>query len=263
MTSPSWAVKAWILQIAAFILTFGAPTVVAVVLLITRTDPDWTGFPAHAYRIAGWTAFPFAALALWAAHRWLGLTAAELGLRAGRPVRAGFFGAMGAGYLTMWLGLVGLGFFPDWVTGADGSPIGAMSAWDGVAWSARAGLVEETMLLALPMAIMLRLRWSWPAQLAVLMALRLPFHLYYGPAALLMVAVWCALLRYAYLRVQLIWPFIAAHVLYDLNVAVVPLGPLRAVITLAMLVLGVLAFASWWRERGRHSEQICSPIAIK
>lgn len=137
MTSPSWAVKAWILQIAAFILTFGAPTVVAVVLLITRTDPDWTGFAAHAYRIAGWTAFPFAALALWAAHRWLGLTAAELGLRADRPARAGFFGAMGAGYLTMWLGLVGLGFFPDWVTGTDGSPIGAMSAWDGVAWSAR------------------------------------------------------------------------------------------------------------------------------
>ncbi|WP_433662130.1 CPBP family glutamic-type intramembrane protease [Nocardia sp. CA-128927] len=250
----SWAVKAWILQIIAFVLTFGAPTVVAIVLLIDRADPQWTGFPANAYRIAGWAAFPFAALALWVAHRWLGLTGADLGLRAGQPTRAGFLGAMGAGYLTMWLGLLSLGTFPEWVTGEDGNPIGAMSSWDGVTWSARAGLVEETILLALPMAIMLRLRWAWPAQLAVLMALRLPFHLYYGPAAILMVLVWCALLRYAYLRVQLIWPFIAAHVLYDLNVAVVPMGPLRAAITLAMLVLGVIVFASWWRERGRHSQ---------
>lgn len=253
-TDKSWAVKAWILQIAAFILTFGAPTTVAIVMLVTRTDPGWTGVPANAYRIAGWTAFVVAALALWAAHRWLGLTATELGLRAGLPTRAGFLGAMGAGYLTMWLGLLALGFFPEWVTSADGSPIAAMSTGDGVVWSARAGLVEETVLLALPMAIMLRLRWSWPAQLAVLMTLRLPFHLYYGPGALLMILVWCTLLRYAYIRVQLIWPFIAAHVLYDLNVAVVPLGPLRAAITLTMLILGGLAFVSWQRQRGRHPE---------
>ncbi|MFI9510130.1 type II CAAX prenyl endopeptidase Rce1 family protein [Nocardia sp. NPDC052566] len=230
-------------------------------ILITRKAPDWPDWATDLYRWSGWTAFVFAALALWVAHRGLGLSAAELGLRNPRTTWTGFLGATGIGYLVLWLGLMAMMLFPEWT--APGQTPGHDSTAEAVVWSVRAGVVEETVLLALPMAIMTRLRCPWWVQLAVLTALRLPFHLYYGPAAIALALVWCALARFAYSRIRLIWPFMAAHVLYDLNVSVVPLGPIRALITLVMLIAGAVAFATLWRERQRTAtESVASRSAV-
>ncbi|NNH71579.1 CPBP family intramembrane metalloprotease [Nocardia uniformis] len=245
-TSKSWAARAWLLQILAFAATFGAAGAAAITILLTRAAPNWSDTVADAYRYANWAAVPFAAMALWLAYRWLGLSTRELGLAA--PVRGGeFLRAVGAGYLILWVALQVLGSFPAWLPTGQDTLLDA-STWDAVTHSVRAGLVEEAVLLALPMAIMWRLRWPWWAQVAVLAALRLPFHLYYGPAAIAMVIVWCVLLRYAYDRVRLVWPFMVAHALYNLNTFVVPAGLPKAGITLVMLALGVTFFVRWVRR---------------
>lgn len=238
--SKSWAARAWLLQALAFAATFGAASAVAITILVTRSELHLGDALADAYRYANWIAVPFAALALWLAYRWLGLSTRELGLS--RPMRGGeFLGAVGAGYLILWVALQMLSFFPEWLTSGSDAALDA-STWENVTRSLRAGFVEEAVLLALPMAIMTRLRFPWWAQVAVLAVLRLPFHLYYGPAAIVMVIVWCLLIRYAYDRVRLVWPFMIAHALYNLNTFVVPGGLLKAGITILMLGLGVAFF---------------------
>ncbi|NQE92969.1 type II CAAX prenyl endopeptidase Rce1 family protein [Nocardia terpenica] len=226
----------------------GASSAVAVAVLVTRQPPNWTPGLAAAYRWAQWMGYPLAAVALWSAHRLLGLGADELGLRVSHRTASEFAKAMGAGYLSMWLGMVVvLGFMPSWLDDSVIAALGERPVWDRVQGSVRAGWVEETVLLALPMAIASRLRWPWWAQLIVLVVLRLPFHLYYGPGALAAVLAWVALLRFAYARTVLVWPFMAAHILYDLNVWLFT-GLVRPLLTLVLLGLGVWASVTWWRS---------------
>ncbi|MFE9575091.1 hypothetical protein ACFYO1_01785 [Nocardia sp. NPDC006044] len=97
------------------------------------------------------------ALALWVANRRLGLNAAELGLRNRLPTGAQFLGAIGISYLALWLGLTVMGSFPQWIT--DDQVPGHSSPSAAVLYSVRAGVVEEAVILALPMAIMARLRF--------------------------------------------------------------------------------------------------------
>ncbi|MFC9995486.1 hypothetical protein [Nocardia sp. NPDC127526] len=243
----NWRARAWTLQAVAYVLTFGAPTVVALIVLLTRQPPQWPAVAGTAYAWAGRASFVIAALALWAAYRWLGLNAAELGLRAKRSPAVGFLGGMGVAYLALWLGMLAMYAFPEWVA----VPSSHGSAADAIEWAVRAGVVEELMLLALPMAIMTRLRLPWWIQLTALMILRLPFHLYYGPAALALVLVWCTIAWFAYSRIKLIWPFVLAHALYNLDATVIPFGIGRVAIGLTMLALGIAALISLFRSTDR------------
>ncbi|APA96282.1 CPBP family glutamic-type intramembrane protease [Nocardia seriolae] len=235
----NWHIRAWSLQTAAYILTFGMPTVVAIIVLLTRQPPDWPKSAADLYLWTGRASFVATAVVLWSAHRWLGLSGAELGLHTERPPATGYLQSVGVAYLAMWLGLQAMMLFPEWTTGSSDPTVAR-----AVERSVRAGVVEELILLALPMAIMTRLRLPWWIQLTVLTTLRLPFHLYYGPAAVALAVVWCSIAWFAYSRIRHIWPFILAHILYDFNVSVMPLGIWRLAISFVMTTLGIVALIS-------------------
>lgn len=83
----------------------------------------------------------------------------------------------------------------------------------------RAGVTEELQLLAIPVAILAATRnrtgpWFRLIALAVIEALRLGIHLYYGWGALF-VLPWMAGALLLYRAVGLIWPFIFGHAVYD------------------------------------------------
>ncbi|MEU7132725.1 CPBP family intramembrane glutamic endopeptidase [Streptomyces sp. NPDC046261] len=243
-TSPPPAARDWCLVAAGFLLAFGLTSVVAVQILLTgRIDlPD--GAVRH---LPGMKAgFLVAAAALLIAHRGLGYRARDLGLAA-RPRERFPYGGPGAAavaYLGMWVGFEVMRLFPS----PGYAPTGRTDAGEQLLGNLHSGLVEETLLLALPMAVMTRLRWSWQAQLAVLVALRVPFHLYYGWGAFALCLIWMGGYVLVYRRTQLVWPFMLAHFVYNsAHADYVPSG-LRPLLGLAFWLGGVITLTVLVRQ---------------
>ncbi|MFD3703881.1 type II CAAX prenyl endopeptidase Rce1 family protein [Nocardia sp. NPDC058658] len=245
-SSQGWAVRAWSLQLIAYVCAFGSSIVVAVIALVNRRIPDLGDTVSTLYQWSQWLMWPIAAVTLFLAWRWLRLSASELGLHQPRPVRWGWVGAIAAAFAAQWIAKTLTG----WLPGGTGTSAGEESVGVGqvVEWCLRMGVVEETLLLALPLAIMHRLRMPWWAQILVLTALRTPFHLYQGPAVIVECLIWMALLYYTYTRVKLIWPIIIAHIIADLSIAVFPLAP-RLLTTVFLAVTGVVVLVMWWRAK--------------
>ncbi len=86
-----------------------------------------------------------------------------------------------------------------------------------VASAVKAGLVEEVCLLGLPVWCGRRLGWSPQTIVAFAVAVRVPFHLYYGWGAL-PVALWSLglILCFLGLPVARVAPFVLAHICWDL-----------------------------------------------
>ncbi|MEU5778363.1 CPBP family glutamic-type intramembrane protease [Streptomyces venezuelae] len=117
-------------------------------------------------------------------------------------------------------------------------------------WNLNAALGEETMLLALPVAVMTRRGLTWPAQLTVLILLRLPFHLYYGLGATVMVSVRMTSWLFVYQRTGSLWPLMLAH--FTLNslqttCAFLPPGTGPLLGATALTLAAVTAF--WWARQ--------------
>ncbi|GGK36648.1 CPBP family glutamic-type intramembrane protease [Nocardia camponoti] len=239
-----WAVRAWSVQLIGYVCAFGSAIVVAVVALVTRRIPHTDGTLSSLYQWSQWLMWPVAALTFFVAWRWLRLSPSELGLRQPLPVRWGFAGVVAAAFAAQWVAKLITGIVPGWPgTAPSDTPV---SVWQAVEWSVRMGVVEETMLLALPLAIMHRLRMPLWAQILVLTGLRIPFHLYQGPAVIAECLVWMALLFYVYTRVKLVWPIVVAHIINDLTITVFPLG-LRLLTTVALGATGIVVLVWWWR----------------
>ncbi|AHI00126.1 hypothetical protein GCM10010174_82390 [Kutzneria viridogrisea] len=226
--APGWAARAWGLQALCYLLAFGLPSVAAICLLV-GVQPA----PSGLYGVVLLAGFALAPLGLYAAHRWLGLSADSLGLRGGHLFPLGALGATGLSYLMMWLGFQVLHLFPQWAEQSESQPL-----WD-LAASLHGGIVEELLLLALPVAISARLGWPLWAQLLLVFALRVPFHLYYGPAALLLCLVWMTGVLFVYRKIWLVWPAVVAHLVF--NLAHYPAIPpmLRLTASVALLLLGL------------------------
>ncbi|MEU4209715.1 hypothetical protein AB0F13_06890 [Streptomyces sp. NPDC026206] len=233
------AARDWSLVAAAFLLAFGLTSAVAVQILLTgHIDlPDW----AVRYLPGMKAGFLVAAAAMLIAHRWLGYSAGDLGLAA-RP-RARFpYGGPGAAavaYLGMWTGFEAMRLFPS----PGYVPTGRTDAGEQLLANLHSALVEETLLLALPMAVMTRLRRPWQEQLAVLVVLRVPFHLYYGYGALALCLIWMGGYVLVYRRIQLVWPFMLAHFAYNsAHADYLPPG-LRPLLGLVFWLGGIVALA--------------------
>ncbi|MBT2423437.1 CPBP family intramembrane metalloprotease [Streptomyces sp. ISL-22] len=238
------------LVVAAFVLAYGWPTIAAVQVLLTgRVDVDLPDWIEH-YLLGGNVMFLVAAAAMLLAHRWLGYTAGELGFgaRPCHPFPLSGLGAAAVAYLAMWIGFQVMLWFPS----PTGHQFPDVSLVDRVVGDARAALVEESLLLALPVAVMTRLRWTWPAQLAVLIALRLPFHVYYGYGAIALALIWVSGYLFVYRRTQLVWPFMLAHFLY--NAASGDYVPpfLRFLMGLVFTTTGVVLVIRLGRHRRTH-----------
>jgi hypothetical protein len=78
-----------------------------------------------------------------------------------------------------------------------------------------AGLGEEPVMLALPMALARRVRWPWAITIVVMIAMRISFHVYYGWDSLF-VLPWIMCAYFLYRWCPLLWPFVIGHGLFDL-----------------------------------------------
>lgn len=240
---------------AGYLLAFGLPGLVAVQILVAWDRggyPDWIVVPLQIALPAG---FLVTAAALLIAWRGLGYGPRELGLGL-RPLAArpslGGVAAVGAAYLTMWIAFTVMHLFPPVPGGTSGE---RNLGWELLA-NLHSGVVEEILLLALPVAVMSRLRWPWQAHLAVLVVLRVPFHLYYGYGAVALGLIWMAGWLFLYRRVGIVWPFMLAHFLYNsAHAGYLPNG-FRPLMGLALLALGVVAFWKlFWHSRTSRSER--------
>lgn len=86
--------------------------------------------------------------------------------------------------------------------------------YEALASGLAAGWCEELAVLAIPMGVAIARGWGAPRIIALLVALRLAFHLYYGWSAGF-VLLWIPAAYVLYKWVGSIWPFIAAHSAFD------------------------------------------------
>ncbi|MDA4829716.1 CPBP family intramembrane glutamic endopeptidase [Kocuria rhizophila] len=82
--------------------------------------------------------------------------------------------------------------------------------------SAAAGFREEIFLLAVPVLLLRSAGQRWRLIIPLLAVLRVSFHVYYGPACVVLL-VWAALAVVMFRYTQSVWPLVLAHSLYDVT----------------------------------------------
>ena len=219
------------IPLLSYLLAFALPVANAIIVLhhpVAAGPPRSSGDQAPSTALTGYgivlmLALVAAVLGMRTARLSpLDLGARELGLRAtadiGRRRSAAvvmYVGVLGTSIggsvnILSWCGIHG--------TGASSgiAPVrGALPV--EVFHSAIAGVVEEPVLLALPMALGWCARWPWPVTLAVMIALRISFHVYYGWISLF-VAPWIAATFVLYRWCPVLWPFVLGHGSFDVLV---------------------------------------------
>jgi hypothetical protein len=107
-----------------------------------------------------------------------------------------------------------------------------------------AGVVEEVVIVAVPVLLGRRAGWNPLLIIAGCAVLRVPFHLYQGAAAVPWALIWGAAYATAYMYLRRLLPLIAVHALVDatvmLNSAYGPAGRFTALVV-ALLALAALA----------------------
>ncbi|MGI3784139.1 MAG: CPBP family intramembrane glutamic endopeptidase [Janthinobacterium lividum] len=174
--------------------------------------------------LSGWTALAVAwtctavavAVALALGRKILGFSWSDLGIRGphDRRVLRGLALSCVA-YFLMWVAFFVFGSLPRLGEPALTSAARSHPALWVLVYSLLAGVGEEVLIVAVPVAVMTVLRWPWAVQILVLVVLRTPFHLYYGYTAIVLAVIWSVLYWLLYSRYRWIWPLVAAHTLYD------------------------------------------------
>jgi hypothetical protein len=186
------AVAAQILFLA-YVVGFALSVIDAVVVLAQPSagSPDLSQHQSPSTALAGYLFLLLLALLAAAvgmrttAREPLRLRPADLGLRGTAATRRRA-PAVAVLYIGLLAGAIGFTtHLLDWC-GVRGSGAGSgISAGPGVlpveaVHAALAGLVEEPVLLALPITLGRRARWPWQVTLVVMIAMRFALHLYYG-----------------------------------------------------------------------------------
>ncbi|MEV7964244.1 CPBP family intramembrane glutamic endopeptidase [Oerskovia paurometabola] len=241
--------------VVPYVVAFGLYVYGAVQILsgtASSGSPD-----AGAMAILWGTALVAIALAVVLAARG-GVDRVDLGLV--RRERSGWWDRLGlfaVAYLFLWVAFQAASFAPvlEQAGSGGGERPGALMV---LLYALHAGVAEEILILAVPVAVLTRLRAPGWVQVAVIVVLRGLFHLYYGvPMTVTLVLVWSVLFWLLYSRHRDVWPFVAAHVLYDVVVANSAFGPagkvvvLLAVATLALGVVRCIRSALTWRRSSR------------
>ena len=108
-----------------------------------------------------------------------------------------------------------------------------------------AGPTEELVLLALPVVGLRHAGMPWWAVTCVAVALRVPFHLYYGWAAFA-IGVWPVLAVLLFRRVGMITPMIVAHGMYDVSTAMTSLTGVAGSLWPVVLAAAIMATPVVW-----------------
>jgi Type II CAAX prenyl endopeptidase Rce1-like len=184
--------------------------------------------------------------------------AAAFGLRAGR-VRGRMIGGIAGAVLGYIAVLVGAGVGTQWVLGlfeihGRSFPGSLDSSLSSVAANlfdaAGAGVQEELVLFALPIGLLTLRGWRPLPVFAVVLALRVSIHLYYG-WGFLFVLPWIAAAFVLYRWIGSVWPFVIGHALYDALIFTASATSGRSDLTLDGLAAagGVVIVASLVRAR--------------
>lgn len=125
--------------------------------------------------------------------------------------------------------------------------------------SGLAGPAEELALMALLVTVGRRAGWRWGLVVAVAVAVRVPFHLYYGWPAV-MLALWAALAVLLYRRTGALLAIVLAHSTWNLGSLLLPLGALVAAQRIAAaigaaVVIGFLIRAIVRQRRSATARQ--------
>lgn len=107
-----------------------------------------------------------------------------------------------------------------------------------------AGPTEELVMLALVVVLLRKINLAWAWITLVAMALRIPFHLYYGWASLAL-SLWVIGIILLYRRTNRIMPIILAHCAKNLigGLAAFNILPMLALATAVILILGFSMYA--------------------
>lgn len=105
----------------------------------------------------------------------------------------------------MWGGKQAFELFGEHIRVSSGLP-GAWSGWDIVSYCLHTAVAEELLIVAIPVAVLTKLRVSLRYQVLVVFALRVLIHLYYGWPAVVFAGVWTLLLVAVYVRYRSVWP---------------------------------------------------------
>ncbi|WP_169276431.1 type II CAAX prenyl endopeptidase Rce1 family protein [Bifidobacterium moraviense] len=108
-----------------------------------------------------------------------------------------------------------------------------------------AGPTEELVLLGLPVLGLRHAGVPWWAVTCVAVALRVPFHLYYGWAAFA-IAVWPVLAVLLFRRTGMITPLIVAHGMYDVSTAMTSLTGVAGSFWPVAVALAIMAAPVVW-----------------
>ncbi len=121
-------------------------------------------------------------------------------------------------------------------------PVSALFAIYGVAAALAAGLCEEVVVLGFLVGQLERARWRPAAVASAAVLVRMSFHVYYG-AAVVSFGVWAAVwvVLYQRYRPRRLWPFIAAHALWDVQAFVVGIFGAVAVLGTAPMLVAVVS----------------------
>lgn len=184
-----------------------------------------------------------------ACRRRFGLTDEALGLRATAVTRArgpvaalAYLALLTVAVSVTAAALTALRVGPSGVDGAVPAGPGAMPV--ELFHSVIAGVIEEPVLLAVPVALGRRCRWPWWVTLSLMIVMRIAFHIYEGWDCLF-VFPWIAGAFVLYRWCSLLWPFVVAHGAYDvLQVLRTYGGHATATIAHSLLVTSVLALAA-------------------
>ena len=95
-------------------------------------------------------------------------------------------------------------------------PVGPWGMIGGLSGALRSGFTEELVVTAFVIVTLRQARRPWREILAVSLACRVAYHVYYGtPWVVVWIAIWAGAAFWLYWRTRRLTPIIAAHVLWD------------------------------------------------
>ena len=109
---------------------------------------------------------------------------------------------------------------------------------------ATAGPAEEILMLALVVILMRKLNLGWTPITIIAILLRIPFHMYYGWAAIAMI-FWVITSVLFYKFTNRIWPLVLAHATKNALGGIIALGldpyAITALLAVAFMIYGLIA----------------------
>lgn len=135
---------------------------------------------------------------------------------------------------------------------------GPGAAWRDLLSSLLAGPTEEILVLAVPIIFLRAAKWSWWAVIATAVTLRLLFHIYYGPAALVGLGLLALGMAVIYLHTRAILGLILAHSWYDACSTIAGYWSLTVGTVLAIapivVALAVYVYEVWARSQAAREQ---------